>query len=94
MAVNFGFTVEEIIKDGLIEQFEIEEVKSWSLKQTNLPFLTDEQLAIFLLSCDKNKERAQKTIMEYYRIKLKVPQFFTNRDVDRENILKVFQCSA
>lgn len=94
MALSFGFTAEEILQDNIVEQSDISKLKLWISTQKGIPNLTDEQIIGFILSCNKNQELAQKTITAYYSIKRKVPQFFSNRDVDRKDILRVFQCTA
>lgn len=74
-----------MVAKGRVSREGIEELKEW-LKGEDYPELTEEQLVVFLLSCGCELEATQKTIRAHYRSKLNVPEFFDERDVDREEL--------
>lgn len=87
MAVHFNFTVQEIIEQGRVTRQQIDEFKSWLATRTNdYPVLSEEQMVLFLLSCDCDQEASKATVKAHYASKLNVNEFFTDRDVDREEL--------
>lgn len=93
MALIFAFSVEEVIEEGRIEQSEIEKMKIWLSTEENIPMLAEQQIVHFLLACDKNKTAAQRSIKEFYKLKRSIPQFFVDRNVDKDYIHKIFRTS-
>lgn len=83
MALEFGFTSTQIIQEGRVAQSDIDETKAWLLEQ-DLPDLQDQQIVLFLLSCNNDKEATRKTIIANYSTKRSSPRYFTKRDVGSE----------
>lgn len=84
---KFGFTAKQIINDGRITWEDIDLMKTWLTTQ-NLPKLTDEQIVLFLLSCNNEQEPTQATIKSFYAVRNSAPGLFDNRTIKREDIQK------
>lgn len=78
---HFNFTVQEVINQNRVTREKIEELKLW-LQTEDFPELVEEQIVLFLLSCDCIVSATQATIKAHYKSKLNVPEFFNNRNVD------------
>ncbi|KAK9875988.1 hypothetical protein WA026_011088 [Henosepilachna vigintioctopunctata] len=81
MALKFEFTAIDIVKQGRVNRKDIEEIKEW-LKYENLPDATDEQVVLFLLSCDSDIEKTKSTILAYYKYRNIGPNISNNRDIN------------
>lgn len=93
MKPQFKFTVQTVIDDGRVSCEEIEEIRTW-LMRTNeeaIPELCDEQIALFLMSCDRDKELTKNTIRAYYRVKRNAPELFDRRDLERSDLMHQLQ---
>lgn len=85
MAVSSFYSTETLIKDNQISCTDLQDLKEFLINE-NLPKLSDEQIIIFLLSCDKNVDFTKETIKLHYKIKKDYPKYFTNRSIDRQDI--------
>lgn len=85
MYPKVGFTAETIINDGRTTRQSIDDVTEW-LKTQDLPDLSDEQIALFLLSCDNEYELTKNTIKAYFSAKKFGPEVFNDRDLNRPDI--------
>lgn len=71
-----------IIRDPNIKEQHIKKLKAWMQNSSQIPcYVTDEQIILFLHSNYYNLEATKKCMEEYYRLRLKVPQFFEGRDI-------------
>lgn len=91
--VQKNWTANEAIeKNPSLEREKIDELRKWINDQPHLPkYISDEQLILFYHSCIYNLPNTKKCIEEYYRLRLKVPQFFENRDIESESIEKALK---
>lgn len=87
MTPQFNFTVETVLTKVTREQ--IGEIRTWTQTQNDvtIPDLCDEQIALFLLSCNNDRKYTQNTISAYYKIKRNAPELFDDRDLDRSDLL-------
>lgn len=85
MAVSSFYNTEVLFQDYNICLSEVQQLKEFLLEE-NLPQLSDEQIIIFLLSCDQNINFTKETIKSHYRIKKDNPKYFKNRSIDRPDI--------
>lgn len=83
--VEFGFTAKQIITENRVTQGEIDSIKNW-LNNNELPELSEEQITLFLLSCNNDENSTKATIKAFYRIKKQSPEIFDNRKIERENL--------
>lgn len=82
---RFNFTVEQMILEKRVTQMEIDGIKEW-LNGEDYPELVEEQIVLFLLSCDCKFKETCATIAAHYKAKLNVADFFDDRDVDRADL--------
>lgn len=87
MKPEFAFAVETVIAEGRVSRDDIEEIKRWAETQTQLPEMCDEQIALFLLSCERDREYTKGTICAHYRLKGNAPELFDGRDLDNRRDL-------
>lgn len=81
--VQTEWTAKEALHRGHVQEEDLKTIRTWVEQQPRLPrYITDEQLVLFLHSCYSNVENTQKCIDEYYKLRMRVPQFFQKRDVD------------
>lgn len=80
MAAPF-FDEEKLIKDNLAGNA-VQEIRLF-LAEEKLPKLRDEQIMLFLMSCDNDKNFTKETIKIHYQIKKNYPKYFTNWNVER-----------
>ncbi|KAK5638471.1 hypothetical protein RI129_012766 [Pyrocoelia pectoralis] len=85
MALALGFTAKQVLDEGIIDLDPINTIKNW-LTSTEFPTLSDEQIILFLVSCDHDIEFTQETIKVYYKIRSSSPELFTNRRVSGDGI--------
>lgn len=85
MALHFSFTAQDVIEQGRVTREQIDEFKGW-LKTQDYPELSEEQVVLFLLSCDCEQEATKATVKAHYHCKLNVKEFFDDRDVDMEDL--------
>lgn len=83
---HFNFTVEEIISQKRVTQKQIDEIKEWLNEGEEYPDLVEEQIVLFLLSCDCKRQETCATIVAHYKAKLGVPKFFDDRNVDSREL--------
>lgn len=85
MAVSPFYNMELLFQDNKVGLTDVENLRKFLLEE-NLPTLNDEQIVLFLLSCDNNIDFTKETIKSHYRIKMDHPKYFKNRSVDRPDI--------
>jgi len=85
--VNFGFTSQQLIEEGRINQTEIDLLETW-LSSQSIPELTDEQMALFLLACCKDQEATKTTIKSFYSVRKGTPELFNDRRLQRPDLQK------
>ncbi|KAJ9590017.1 hypothetical protein L9F63_016856 [Diploptera punctata] len=75
---------EELSKNIKLKRENIEHLREWLMKQPHLPNsqITDEQLILFLHSCQHSLEASKQTIEAYYSIRTHAPELFGNRDTN------------
>ncbi|KAJ8956082.1 hypothetical protein NQ318_016535 [Aromia moschata] len=81
---QYGFKAEDMISTGRTTKCNIEEVRKWLSKQPEIPQMSDEQIALFLIACNNVIEATQITIECYFRHKANSPELFKNRDADSQ----------
>lgn len=87
---QFNFNVQTVIDQGRVNREEIEEIKKW-ITLEEIPDLSDEQIALFLMSCNGQREFTKNTIKAYYQLKRSAPELFDNRDLERKDLIHQLQ---
>lgn len=82
MAALF-FDQKELIEDKLASDA-VQDIQEF-LANKKLPKLRVEQILLFLLSCDNDKDFAKETIKLHYQIKKDYPKYFTNWNIERSD---------
>lgn len=85
MALQYNFSVEEMIEQGRVTREQIDALKLW-LQTQDYPELGEQQVVLFLLSCNCDQEATKATVKAHYTSKLTMTDFFDDRDVDRADI--------
>ncbi|KAK4878819.1 hypothetical protein RN001_011325 [Aquatica leii] len=88
--LKFNFTALQLIEYENLQEESIENIKKWCATQA-IPQPTDELIALFLLSCNRDEERTKTTVIAYYRIKNKAVEIFNNRSVNLPEVQEVLQ---
>ncbi|KAK5638470.1 hypothetical protein RI129_012765 [Pyrocoelia pectoralis] len=88
--MQFGFKAEQLIADGTADAIAIGTIKDW-LNGTKIPHLSDEQIVLFLASCEEDIEFTQRTIKMFYHIRSSSPQLFSNRSLGADDIQSALQ---
>lgn len=84
---HFNFTAQEIIEQGRVTRQQIDEFKTWLMTvNPEYPELCEEQIILFLLSCNCDLDATKATVKAHYTAKLSVTEFFDDRDMDREDL--------
>jgi len=63
-----------------------EEIATWAAKVSIIQPLKKEQIRMFLHSCYYNVEDTKVTIKSYYNLRINSLRYFTDRDIDSENL--------
>ncbi|KAF5307106.1 hypothetical protein FQR65_LT18463 [Abscondita terminalis] len=84
MDVKFGFTLQNLIDEGRVVKEDVDKLKS--VLKTKL---SDELLAIFLISCDHQHDLAKVTISNYFKYRQMVPEIFSDRDITNHRLQNV-----
>lgn len=85
MEPKCAFQVQALIDNGRITREEIIVLED-KLQDVNVPPLTDEQIALFLLSCDRDLDFTIRTIKEFFKARLSGPELFDERCLEREDL--------
>uniref|UniRef100_A0A336MFQ7 CSON014692 protein n=1 Tax=Culicoides sonorensis TaxID=179676 RepID=A0A336MFQ7_CULSO len=76
-------TPEEIERD-------VAAIKEWLTKQPHLPKdMDDARLRTFLRGCKFSLEKVKKKLDMYYTMRNAIPEFFSNRDINRPEISQI-----
>jgi len=73
-------------KHPQLNREDVASIQEWLKKQSHLPKLTDLYIALFLHSSNFSVEAAKTRLEIFFTFRTKLPQFFANRDVLREDI--------
>ncbi|XP_045468130.1 alpha-tocopherol transfer protein-like isoform X2 [Harmonia axyridis] len=66
---------------------DLEHIKEWLLKQPHLPDTWDDQRILsFLRGCNFSLEKTKKKLDMYFTMRAALPEFFTNRDINRPEL--------
>lgn len=79
---------DEIKKNPELSRVDVESLREWCNKQPHLPKIEDSELALFLHSNYYRIEPTKKTIDAFYTMRTHVPDFFTGRDIEKDEELK------
>ncbi|KAL3270855.1 hypothetical protein HHI36_021373 [Cryptolaemus montrouzieri] len=85
MSLEFEFSAAEVIQEGRVRRDDIEEIKIWA-KSVHLSCLTDEQIVLFLLSCQNDLEKTQRTILAHYKAKYISPKISNGKNILSEDM--------
>lgn len=88
MKPSYDFTVDTIIEQGKVRKSDVEKVKSWLRGEADVPNLTEEQIVVFLLSCNNDQSSTRATIKAHYGFKRNLPELFDDRSVDLDKDVK------
>ncbi|XP_073977946.1 alpha-tocopherol transfer protein-like [Rhodnius prolixus] len=77
---------EEYKNNKKLKPIDVSFIKEWIRKQPHLPQLNDNQIIMFLRACDYSLERTKETIDLNYTTRTKLPDFFSERDLERKAI--------
>lgn len=73
----YNFSVSEVYKKNPnISNKDIENLQEWAQTQLHLPKITEQQLILFLHSCDYNLEQTKITIEHFFTTKTKSAVLF------------------
>lgn len=86
----FEFETQCVIDSGRTKKNHINEIKAWLNENLQIPRQCDQQVVLFLLSCNNDIELTKKTILNYYKDKCNAPELFCNRDPADEGFLANF----
>lgn len=78
--LQFGFNAEKIIKEGRTTTEAVSKIRSWSTDE-DVPLLTDEQIVLFLLSCENDIKLTETTIKSNFNLKNKSLEVFGDRKI-------------
>lgn len=87
--LTYNYTVDDLIKNNIIKRCDVEEIKEWLKQQEELPKITEEQIACFLLSCNNKIKETCVTIKAHYNYKKNLPELFNERNLDTDEDVKV-----
>lgn len=87
---KYLFRAEDIISEGRVTSEEISSIKLWNQGE-DLPLLSDEQIILFLLSCENDQDVTKVTIKAHFDLKEKAPDIFINR-VIKGSISEQHEC--
>ncbi|KAK9875980.1 hypothetical protein WA026_011080 [Henosepilachna vigintioctopunctata] len=90
---KYQFKLSDAIKEEKVSKTEVQRLKKW-MPTVNLPNVSNEMIASFIIACERDLESAKKTMLTYFRIKRSTPEFFENRDIGRNdlrNIMNIIQ---
>jgi len=69
---------------------DIASIREWLTKQPHLPKdMDDARLRTFLRGCKFSLEKVKKKLDMYYTMRNAIPEFFTNRDVNRPELAQI-----
>lgn len=85
MQPRFNFSVETLITQNRVSRELIEEIQQWARNHV-ISNLCDEQVALFLLSCNNDPIYTKNTITAYYNIKKNTPELFDGRDLEKSDL--------
>lgn len=91
MAPSLGWNLKKLLDSNRVFQTSIEQIRTW-LKDTNepnIPELSEEQIVMFLLSCNNALLATKNTIKAYYKTKQQAPLLFDDRDIERDDLQHV-----
>lgn len=80
---------EELKRNPELKVSDIQLLRDWLKKQPHLPEITDTELALFLHCNYYRSEPAKKNIDAFYSMRSHIPEFFSNRDLDKDEKLKM-----
>lgn len=79
--ITLGFKAELLYSLGEVDGKSVDIINEW-MSTTKIPALSDEQVILFLISCDNNVEFTKKTIEAYHQIKNSLHEVFTDRKLN------------
>lgn len=88
MNLSYDFAVQPLIEQGKVQKSDIEEVKNWVEAEGDIPALTEEQIVLFLLSCDNDQSSTRTTIKAHYDYKRRLPELFDDKSADLDEDVK------
>uniref|UniRef100_T1HM77 CRAL-TRIO domain-containing protein n=2 Tax=Rhodnius TaxID=13248 RepID=T1HM77_RHOPR len=88
---------EEYKKNKNLNRSDVNTVQEWIKKQPHLPQLNDNQIIMFLRACNYSLEQTKMSINLNYTMRTKLPEFFSQRDLQRkqtETVLEYLQLAS
>nr|CAD7198991.1 unnamed protein product [Timema douglasi] len=77
----------ELNEDVSTRNQDLEHIKEWVSKQPHLPqFQDDGRLMTFLRGCKFSLEKTKRKLDMYFTMRAAIPEFFSNRDVNRKEL--------
>ncbi|XP_076749007.1 alpha-tocopherol transfer protein-like [Xylocopa sonorina] len=71
---------------------DVEIIKEWLAKQPHLPQFDDDHIIMtFLRGCKFSLEKCKRKLDMYFTMRAAIPEFFTNRDVTRPELLEILK---
>lgn len=83
--LKFDFTTSELVRDKRTTKAAIEEIRQW-MKLEGLPQIQEEQIILFLLSCDNDIPATQTTILAYYKYSSEATFLLNDRDLNTKEM--------
>ena len=89
---KYWTAADAFLKHPRLEKGKLKELREWINANQHIPkYISEEQLILFLHSCYSDVNNTKKCIEAYYRLRMKVPQFFENRDVNSQSLEKALK---
>lgn len=79
---------EELKKNPELKEADIQMLREWCEKQPHLPKISNRELALFLHSNYYRLEPTKSNIDTFFTVRTHVPEFFCNRDINKNKELK------
>lgn len=92
MPLEYGFKADDIIREDKVARNEIETISEWTKDVINVPTLTEEQIVLFIIACERNLELTKKTVQEFYKIRENNKHLFNDRNVNNEDLQQQLEC--
>ncbi|XP_063219070.1 clavesin-2 [Bacillus rossius redtenbacheri] len=82
----------ELNEDEDTRDSDLEHIKDWLSKQPHLPHFDDDgRIMTFLRGCKFSLEKTKRKLDMYFTMRAAIPEFFTNRDVNRPELQEILK---
>ena len=92
MPLEYGFKADDVITENKVTRSEIGTISEWAEERLDVPRLTEEQIVLFIIACERNLELTKKTVREFYQIRKNNKHLFDDRNVNNEDLQQQLEC--